>query len=243
MSRSQGSGLKLQTTARSATPRSKPLCLAEEGKRLLPFPFPGTSLNRFPLPGACETPPPAGQEAIGCYLNAVQHVGRISDGPVYWHIHTFPDRRSAEAARVRGRSSIVEAFGRVWLYTLEKQSWASRAGQRVAVIGPLNTRPGVRYTVRYMQATIAPGMKTQVHVHSGPEAWYVLTGAQCLRTPNRTIVARAGEGAVVPEGPPMILSTLGSETRRAVLMVVHDSRRPWNTEHGQWQPQETCPPS
>ena len=196
-----------------------------------------------PVPGACETPPPPGQEAVGCYLNVVQQVGRISDGPLYWHIHTFADRRAAEAARVRGRSSVVGAFGRVWLYTLARQSWTSRAGQRMAVIGPLNTRPGVSYTVRYMQATFPPGMKTRVHVHSGPEAWYVVSGAQCLRTPDRTIVARAGEGAVVPEGPPMILSTVGSETRRAVLMVVHDSRSPWATDQGQWQPQETCPAS
>ena len=200
-------------------------------------------IARHPVPGACETPPPPGEEAIGCYLDAVQRVGRITDGPLYWHIHTFPNRQAAEAARVRGRGTIVEAFGRVWLYTLAKQSWASPAGRRMAVIGPLHTRPAVSYTVRYMQATFAPGMKTRVHVHSGPEAWYLVSGSQCLRTPVRTIVARAGEGAVVPEGPPMILSTVGSETRRSVLMVIHDSRRPWNTEHGQWQPQETCPPS
>lgn len=206
-------------------------------------PVPSARTAHHPVPGACETPMPPGQEAIGCYLNAVQQVGKISDGPLYWHIYLFPDRRSAHAAGVRGRSSAVEAFGRVWLYTLARQSWASPVGQRMAVIGPLNTRRGVSYAVRYMQATFPPGMQTRVHVHTGPEAWYVVSGTQCLRTPDRTIVARAGEGAVVPEGPPMILSTVGNETRRAVLMVIHDARRPWNIDHGQWQPQETCPPS
>jgi quercetin dioxygenase-like cupin family protein len=196
-----------------------------------------------PVPGACESSPPADQDAIGCYLNAVQKIASKSADPLYWHIYAFADGRSAEAARLRGRSSIVRAFGRVWLYTLTDQPWAPRGGERMAVIGPLHIRPGVSNTVRYMQATFPPGMKTPVHVHSGPEAWYVVTGAQCLRTPDETIVARAGQGAVVREGPPMILSTVGGETRRAVLMVIHDSRRPWNTDYSHWQPQETCPAS
>jgi quercetin dioxygenase-like cupin family protein len=204
---------------------------------------PPAHIAHNPVPGACETPPPADPDAIGCYLNSVQKVGRISGGSLYWHVYTFADRRAADAARLRGRSSVVRAFGRVWLHTLADQSWTSRGGERMAVIGPLHIKPGGYNTVRYMQATFPPGMKTPAHVHSGPEAWYVVAGAQCLRTPDETIVARAGQGAVVREGPPMILSTVGSETRRAVLMVIHDSRRPWNLDHGQWQPQETCPAS
>lgn len=204
---------------------------------------PSQAIAHHPVPGACETAPPAGAEVVGCYLNAVQQIGRVSDGPLYWHIHAFPDRQSATAASIRGRSAVVEAFGRVWLYTLAQQAWSPGSGQRIDVVGPLQTKPNVPYLVRYMQATFPPGMQTRVHVHTGPEAWHVVTGAQCLRTPTRTIVARAGESAIVPEGPPMILSTVGNDTRRAVLMVLHDARKPWNVEHPQWQPQATCPSS
>lgn len=228
----EGVGLKLVTAAGGA------LLLTSCASNQL-----ATYIAKHPVPGACETPPPQNAEAVGCYLNAVQQVGTVSDGPLYWHLHTFPDRRSAEAAAVRGRSAVVETFERVWLYTLTRQGWSPAAGKQVAVIGPLVTKPGVPYTVRYMQATFPAGMQTRVHTHSGPEAWYLVSGAQCLRTPDGAIVARAGESAVVPEGPPMILSTVGSETRRAVLMVIHDSRKPWNVEHGAWQPTQSCPAS
>jgi hypothetical protein len=42
-----------------------------------------------------------------------------------------------------------------------------------------------QYIARYMEATFQPSqqLQTSVHQHAGPEAWYVLTGAQCLRTP------------------------------------------------------------
>jgi len=92
-----------------------------------------------------------------------------------------------------------------------------------------------------MEAVFAPGMHTSVHRHSGAEAWYVLAGAQCLETPDRIIVARAGEGAVVPEGPPMALSGIGDDIRRSVVLVIHDSSEPWMTVTSDWAPQGRCP--
>jgi hypothetical protein len=44
-----------------------------------------------------------------------------------------------------------------------------------------------------------------------------------LETPEGITVARTGEAAVVPEGPPMALSSVGQETRRSVLLVLHDT--------------------
>jgi quercetin dioxygenase-like cupin family protein len=85
-------------------------------------------------------------------------------------------------------------------------------------------------------------MQSTVHRHSGAEAWYVLSGAQCLQTPDGTIIARAGEGAVVQRGPPMRLSSVGSETRRSVLIVLHDTPQPWiNRSISDWQPKGLCP--
>jgi len=70
---------------------------------------------------------------------------------------------------------------------------------------------------------------------AGPEAWYVLAGVQCLETPDGITVVRAGESALVPEGPPMMLSSVGTETRRSVLLVLHDSSKPWITPEMQWK--------
>jgi mannose-6-phosphate isomerase-like protein (cupin superfamily) len=83
--------------------------------------------------------------------------------------------------------------------------------------------------------------QTSVHRHSGAEAWYVLAGAQCLETPDRIIVAKAGEGAVVPEGLPMALSGIGGDIRRSVLLVIHDSSQPWMTVTSDWAPSGRCP--
>jgi len=92
-----------------------------------------------------------------------------------------------------------------------------------------------------MEATFPPnrGMITTVHRHSGPEAWYVLTGAQCLRTPEQTMVLRAGEGGFVPSGPPMVLTSIGQETRRALFLVL--ASQPWQTNTGEWTPTQECP--
>jgi hypothetical protein len=94
-----------------------------------------------------------------------------------------------------------------------------------------------------MEAVFPPkqAMQTAVHQHSGPEAWYVLTGAQCLRTPEKVLVIRAGKGGFVQQGPSMLLTSIGTETRRAVLLVLHDADRPWMTIKSDWTPMTQCP--
>jgi quercetin dioxygenase-like cupin family protein len=109
------------------------------------------------------------------------------------------------------------------------------------VIGPLPVAPGRSYTARYMEALFTPGMHTAVHTHSGPEAWYLVSGVQCLETAAGVTLAHAGDSAVVEEGPPMVLSSAGNETRRSVLLVLHDTSRPWATFTHDWQPKGLCP--
>jgi len=92
-----------------------------------------------------------------------------------------------------------------------------------------------------MEAVFTPGMHGLTHQHSGPEAWYVLSGAQCLETSEGIIVARAGEGAVVREGPAMRIQSIGNETRRSVLLVLHDTSRPWVVYDSSWSPKGSCP--
>jgi quercetin dioxygenase-like cupin family protein len=59
------------------------------------------------------------------------------------------------------------------------------------------------------------------HRHPGPEAWYVLGGAQCLETPNGVIRASAGETTLVPEGVPMAISDAGTEIHRTIVLILH----------------------
>jgi mannose-6-phosphate isomerase-like protein (cupin superfamily) len=110
----------------------------------------------------------------------------------------------------------------------------------MAVVGPLPHDAGKVYTARYMEAVFGPGTHTAVHTHAGPEAWYVVAGIQCLETPDGITVVRAGEGSFVSEGPPMMLSSVGTETRRAVLLVLHDASKPWITAAMQWKPKGLC---
>jgi hypothetical protein len=61
----------------------------------------------------------------------------------------------------------------------------------------------------------------------------VLSGAQCLQTPDGTIIARAGEGAVVQQGPPMRLSSVGK--RDAPFGSHRPARHPPALDQPQYQ--------
>jgi hypothetical protein len=79
-------------------------------------------------------------------------------------------------------------------------------------------------------------VKPAIHRYSGPEAWDVLAGPQCLETTSAITVARAGEGAIVQQGPPMVLHSVGTEARRSMLLVLHESLQPWSTLASDWKP-------
>jgi hypothetical protein len=197
----------------------------------------------------CGTPVSQRPSETGCYLTAETPLGVLPDRPLFWHLHAYSSRAAAEAARGE-RGTVVEAFDSIWLYTIAEESWRPGAGHRIAAIGPLSTVTGKPYTARYMEAVFPPGYilggagsPAPGHTHSGPEAWYVLTGAQCLETPDGLIKASAGEGALVPQGPPMAIYGVGPETRRAVLLVLHPSDEPWMSrlsESEPWKPTGLC---
>jgi quercetin dioxygenase-like cupin family protein len=191
------------------------------------------------VPGGCNTPASQRTSEIGCYLSGSEDLGSLPR-EVWWHLYQYPRRAAAEAEK-GPQGTVIESFGKVWLYTIAEAGWRPSGGERVAVIGPLLTTTGIRYTARYMEAAFPPGMHTSVHHHPGPEAWYVIAGTQCLETPAGTIMARAGEGAVVPEGPPMRLSSVGDEMRRSVLLVLHDASHPWIHPATGWEPKGACP--
>jgi quercetin dioxygenase-like cupin family protein len=191
------------------------------------------------VPGECVEPAAGRAHERGCYLTATADVGSLPRGPVYWHLYTYPTRVAAEADSA-ARSTVVESLGRVWRFTIAGRGWRPAGGTPVAVVGPLLVDHSRRYTARYLEAVSRAGMHSQIHRHPGPEAWYMLEGAQCLEVPGRTIVARAGHSAVIPGGPPMQLSTVGTATRRAVVLVLHDASRPWVAMEHDWKPAGLC---
>jgi quercetin dioxygenase-like cupin family protein len=164
-------------------------------------------------------------------------------GEIFWHVYAYPTRAAADAVKHEPATTVVESFGRVWLFAIANRDWRPARGDRMAIIGPLSIAPATQYTARYMEAVFPPdqSMQTAVHRHSGPEAWYVVAGSQCLRTPESTTVIRAGEGGFVPAGPPMLLTSIGTETRRALVLVLHDASEPWMTVTTDWAPTQACP--
>ena len=192
------------------------------------------------VPGGCNTPVSQRTGEAGCYLTATELLGAQPQAALFWHLYVYPTHAAAESAK-GSRGTVVESFGKVWLYAIADSEWRASSGERIATIGPLPITAGKQYTARYMEAVFPPGMRAAIHRHSGPEAWYLLCGAQCLETPEGITVARTGEGVVVPEGPPMALSSVGTETRRSVLLVLHDTSQPWITIASDWQPRGLCP--
>jgi hypothetical protein len=55
------------------------------------------------------------------------------------------------------------------------------------------------------------------------------------------MVIRSGQGGFVAAGPPMMLTSIGTETRRALVLVLHDASEPWMTVTTDWTPTKECP--
>jgi quercetin dioxygenase-like cupin family protein len=177
---------------------------------------------------------------LGCWIMANTALGQLPQQAIFWHLDTYPSRAEAEAAK-GPRGTIVESLGKVWLLTIDTAGWRPRGGARVAEIGPLPVSADAKYSAQYMEAIFTPGMTAPAHRHSGPEAWYTLAGETCLETPEGKMVGRAGGShVIVPGGPPMHLTATGTETRRALVLVLHDSTQPPTTPEREWVPKGLC---
>lgn len=186
--------------------------------------------------------PAAGRDAdVGCWLLSSERLGAVSESRLYWHLYAYPSRAAAARAKGPGQT-VLESLGRIWLMTIAPKNFRSSTGDRVAVIGPLVVDPGREYTAQYMEAIFPPGFDTPVHRHPGPEAWYTAAGEVCLETPEGKSVGRAGDanGVVVAGGLPMRLSVTGSEQRRSIVLILHDSGQPHTALASDWTPQGLC---
>ena len=189
----------------------------------------------------CEPVAQRGSRVLGCYMTARQELGSLPrDTLVYWHVDSFPTLVAARAAGTR-RSTAVQSLGTAWLFTIADSAWKAPAGFHVVVVGPLPLIEADSFAAVYMEGIFEPGMRTMVHRHPGAEAWYTLTGEQCLETPDGALVQRAGDpGVMVPGGQPMMLMGTGSTIRRSLVLILQDATQPRQTPATDWTPTGLC---
>ena len=177
----------------------------------------------------------------GASALAIVPVVELPQAPIYWHLDTYRTRAEADAA-TGPRSTVVETFAKVWLFTIAEADWRPAGGMRVAMIGPLRVRLEGRYTASYMQAATSPGFQTEVHQHGGPEALFTLSGEVCVETPDGKLVGGAGREPLLINGDvPMQLTSVGSEVRRSLVLILHDATQPWKVPTASpWVPKGLC---
>lgn len=204
------------------------------------------SRSQAQTPGAFGTCIPAAQRAghdVGCFILTEQSLGTFAPDHVFWHVTRFGSRTAAERenAGAATKGTVIDALGAHWLLTIADSVWRPHRGRHAAIIGPLPITPGVAYSALYMEATMRPGMKSAIHRHSGPEAWYTMKGETCLETPNGTQVGRAGRPPViVPGGQPMELTATGKEKRESLVLILHDASQPPTSMESTWKPRGLC---
>lgn len=184
---------------------------------------------------AGEAPGPA------CLVAHVE-LGTPPPGPLYWNIYDFPDAQAATRAK-GAHGAVVQAFGRVFLFDVGAKGSDRAGGRHLSDVGPLPMAAASgSLSVAYLKSTFTPGMTAPVHIHSGPEAFYAISGASCLETPDGAQVARGpGHTLMVREGPPMLLMAIGAETRQGFAMILHNPTAPPTTLTSDWTPKGLCP--
>jgi quercetin dioxygenase-like cupin family protein len=208
---------------------------------LLLFPCAALSAQGVAAPGDPCKPVSQRTQEIGCWILADQPLGPLAQSPVFWHLDQYPTRDAARADQ-GPRGIVVESMGKVWLMTIAGEKWRSAHGRRVDEIGPLAILPGEKYSAQLMEAIFTPGMTAPAHVHSGPEAWYAVGGETCLESSDgRVQIGRAGgPPVIVPMGLAMHLTATGSDERRAIVLILHQSSKPATTVVHNWTPKGLC---
>jgi hypothetical protein len=174
---------------------------------------------------------------------AAKQFTNLPKGTLFLRLENYPTREAAFQAETPV-STVLDWAGKVWLLTLAPKGERSRGGVFVAEVGPVPpVPPSARYVMEVNEANLGPDSNAQTarltHTHAGPEIFYLLTGEQCLETPNGAQRARAGEGMVAPANTPMALNIMGSSKRDAFFVVIHDSTKPFATV-SDWRPKGAC---
>ncbi len=185
----------------------------------------------------CAVPADGDHPGPACLL-AQSDLGQLPAGDLYWHVTGFDDPAAANAAK-GGDGTVTQAFGRYWLFAIGPKH-DPRPGETQVGPLPVTDREG-RFVAEYLQSTFAPGMTAPVHVHSGPEAFYVVSGDTCLESPDGAQVAHGpGSSLIIRQGPPMLLMATGTGLRRGFALILHDQTHPPTTLVHDWTPKGLC---
>jgi quercetin dioxygenase-like cupin family protein len=203
-------------------------------------------------PAFGQTPPrrtclPISERAgrdVGCWLIVAEPLGQLPRSEVFWHLDTYATRPAAETAK-GPRGTVVEALGRVWLFTIAEAGWRASGGVRVAEVGPIFVKAGEQYTAQYAEGISNPGDVTPKHRHPGPEIWYTTAGGFCAEASDgKTYMGTAGHGVVIQADHTgwsmMMLVATGPEVRRSIFLVLHQSAHNWTAPAPEWTPKGLC---
>ena len=191
--------------------------------------------SRSCVEGKDEQPGPA------C-LMAHQPLGKLSGPSVYWQLYTYDDTVTA-AHEQPPNSTLVVAFGRVWLFIVGPQGFVPKNGTRVAEVGPIPIEGDTDtvYAAEFLKSTFSPGMEAPVHVHSGPEAFYAISGDTCIETPEGVQFGKGpGNTLFIRGGPLMLLMAPGPDPRKGFALILHDNSRAPTTLVKTWTPKGLC---
>jgi len=180
-------------------------------------------------------------DQMGCWTLVDEKLDQPPKTPLFWHLVNYPTRAEAEMAK-GPRGTVIDAFEKIWLSTIAEPGWQPPGGVRVAEIGPIPGISNEPYTASYMETGNAPGIVTAIHRHDGPELFYTLVGELCLETPDGMKLGHAGESTIASPGVPMRLTNVGTERRRSLVLVLHETAKPMATPVSDWTPKGLCKP-
>ena len=144
-------------------------------------------------------------------------------------MENFPTLTQAEGA-ASPTSLAAEVAGKVWLFTLGPKDGSTPGGTKVVEIGPLPPVSASEYLLRVNRAGGPPGVKTAIHTHPGPEAFYVLAGKVGQRTPHGVAYVEAG-ATMVGHGAdtPMEVFNAGTTDLDELAIFVVDADKPFSS--------------
>lgn len=179
--------------------------------------------NRSAVKCMEDSPERRGEE--GCTILANRPLSGSLTGSLYWHLDRFDSLEDAKKAS--GPNGVAtEAHGGVWLMTVEGKTDDHHGGRHVALIGPLVLPAAAGYTMRVASSLLKQGASTPIHIHSGPEVWYIVRGEQCLETQKAAHRLEAGKFFILPTDQVHRGRVQSAEMRGALALVLYDSKRP-----------------
>ena len=82
-------------------------------------------------------------------------------------------------------SAVVEVDNTFWLLNVAPTVSHHEHAMQAAAIKPIPLPPAKSYEIIFAYVAVPPGAHSAIHVQSGPEAWYVLAGSQCVENQTR----------------------------------------------------------